>query len=164
MSSIHGLSWSKNTIKPFLKQHQGNLWWNYKGKSPFETGSVGGTDTSSRSFYWCQTSIHHEHADGYWDGRQCIWGIAGAEEEVQPLSGDWRLRGVLPNWLGVSPVETEDTGGALQPAAWLVAPSARGQVDGDYPYWHSGAVVLRHPDAKPLLDTEPPDVEAQMSL
>ena len=28
----------------------------------------------------------------------------------------------------------EDTGGALQPVACVVAPSARGQEDGDYPY------------------------------
>ena len=55
------------------------------------------------------------------------------EERYNPFQGIDGL-GVLPNWFGVSPLETEDTGGALQPAACLVAPSARGKEDGDYPY------------------------------
>ena len=41
---------------------------------------------------------------------------------------------MILNWLGVSPLETEDTGGAFQPVACVVAPSARGKEDGDYPY------------------------------
>ena len=114
------------------------------GESPFETGSLGGTDTSSRSYYWCQTSIHHEHGDGYWD-RRLARRIAGTRGEVQPLSRDWRLRGVLLNWLGVSPLETEDTGGAFQPVACVVAPSVRCQEDEDYTYWHRGEVLLLPP-------------------
>ena len=41
---------------------------------------------------------------------------------------------MLLNWLGVSPLETEDTGGAFQSVDCVVAPSARGQGDRDYPY------------------------------
>ena len=90
------------------------------------------------SYYWCQTSIHHVHWDGYWDVGQCVWRIAGTGGEVQLLSGDWRLRWVLLNWLGV-------TCGAFQPVACVVAPSARGQEDEYNPYWHRGAFELRAP-------------------
>ena len=86
------------------------------------------------SYYWCQTSIHHVHWDGYWDVGQCVWRIAGTGGEVQPLSGDWRLRWVLLNWLGV-------TCGAFQPVACVVAPSARGQEDEYYPYWGGDSII-----------------------
>ena len=104
--------------------------------------------TSSRSYYWCRTSIHHEHGDEYWDGGQCVWIIAGTGGEVQPLSRDWRLREVLLNWLGVSPLETEDTGGRKM-----------GTIRTDI----AERFCSGHPDAKPLSDPEPP-VEVQMSL
>ena len=123
--------------------------------------SVAQTPASSRSFYWCQTSIYHEHGDGYWG--QCVWRIAETGGVVQPLSGAWRLKGELPRRLEVSPLKTEDTGGAFQQAACLVALSASSQEDGDYLWTIRRAVVRKPPGRKSFLDPEPL-VEVQMSL
>ena len=86
-----------------------------------------------------------------------MWRIAGTGGEVQHLSGDRQHRGVILNWLGV-------TGGAFQPVACVVAPSARGQEDGYYPYCHHGAVELRPPGRQAFPGTrsscEGPDAKA----